>query len=565
MKNKIKDFGNYIPGSRAELWGSRRFYENEIIEMLEGMTNDQMKKVVSKNSLFPRIDYKELVNEGYDKTALFWMKSVRDAIPSRPKNYTPYDIMLYTNFVVSLKEVVLTAKSREDIIPLEVSEEQYDAIYDNLQRVTNYRERSKFYQLLDLHDDDWARLTKKRIDSRFLTTPDEIVERSTHTGVCLPEECSYYLYKEKRYFKVRYSYGWRGLEDIGCHNGKYFAFIISNAKEFDSKIIACDFESKEEALLACENHLASLKQNFETTKKVIAKRKAKLAPPQLEHVKRINAKDWIGHHTISGEDYLNEFKLYGGQFGNWMSQKDRRYSLNYGYEALKDLATVLDIEDSDISFNGKLSIAWGARGHGSALAHYEPDEEVINLTKEKGAGSLAHEWAHALDYIIGDKVCGYKLTHSRSPYRYVIDAMKYKVVNGSSVFTDFYRDAMALDGQYSRPDKGYWASEVEMFARCFACYVHDKLAEDGNRNDYLCGHAYLSMGMDPQGKVLYSFPRNEEKENINNAIEKMLIDLKEKEFLHKRVEKEEQQSSLYDTFEFQDFTGFVQCSLFPTI
>ena len=48
-----------------------------------------------------------------------------------------------------------------------------------------------------------------------------------------------------------------------------------------------------------------------------------------------------------------------------------------------------------------LAIAFGARGSGSALAHFEPARNVINLTKLKGAGSLAHEWGHALDFFLG--------------------------------------------------------------------------------------------------------------------------------------------------------------------
>lgn len=49
----------------------------------------------------------------------------------------------------------------------------------------------------------------------------------------------------------------------------------------------------------------------------------------------------------------------------------------------------------------RLGIAFGARGRGRALAHYESALHVINLTKLKGAGSLAHEWGHALDAYLG--------------------------------------------------------------------------------------------------------------------------------------------------------------------
>lgn len=50
-----------------------------------------------------------------------------------------------------------------------------------------------------------------------------------------------------------------------------------------------------------------------------------------------------------------------------------------------------------LSLNGTLGLALGARGKGKAAAHFEPSNLVINLTKTQGAGSLAHEWFHALD------------------------------------------------------------------------------------------------------------------------------------------------------------------------
>lgn len=52
----------------------------------------------------------------------------------------------------------------------------------------------------------------------------------------------------------------------------------------------------------------------------------------------------------------------------------------------------------------RLAIAFGSRGKGNALAHYEPGRVVINLTKMKGAGSLAHEFGHALDDMLGQRV-----------------------------------------------------------------------------------------------------------------------------------------------------------------
>ena len=73
------------------------------------------------------------------------------------------------------------------------------------------------------------------------------------------------------------------------------------------------------------------------------------------------------------------------------------------YDGLLDLADVMGIPPKAISLNGELALAFGARGQGlsGARAHYERDKVVINLTKMNGAGSLAHEWFHALDHYLG--------------------------------------------------------------------------------------------------------------------------------------------------------------------
>ena len=142
---------------------------------------------------------------------------------------------------------------------------------------------------------------------------------------------------------------------------------------------------------------------------------------------------------ITGQHYLDTFGFQGGEFGNWMNQNDRQASLNMGFEALKDLAAVLQISDQNVAFGGTLAIAFGARGSGNAAAHYEPLRKVINLTKMHGAGSLAHEWWHGFDDYLGTKM-GAKGMLSEQPRLYplfqkLIDTMKYKPETPEQVAT----------------------------------------------------------------------------------------------------------------------------------
>ena len=102
-------------------------------------------------------------------------------------------------------------------------------------------------------------------------------------------------------------------------------------------------------------------------------------------------------------DFTEVFGFRGVEFGNWNNQQERQELLNDAYDGLLDLAEVMDVPPRAISLNGELALAFGARGHGlsGARAHYELDKVVINLTKMNGAGSLAHEWFHALDHYFG--------------------------------------------------------------------------------------------------------------------------------------------------------------------
>ena len=37
--------------------------------------------------------------------------------------------------------------------------------------------------------------------------------------------------------------------------------------------------------------------------------------------------------SVTEDDYLNTFTFHGGEFGNWLNDNDRQYSLDYGYDA----------------------------------------------------------------------------------------------------------------------------------------------------------------------------------------------------------------------------------------
>ncbi|GHU65037.1 hypothetical protein FACS189447_03260 [Spirochaetia bacterium] len=108
------------------------------------------------------------------------------------------------------------------------------------------------------------------------------------------------------------------------------------------------------------------------------------------------------------EELKKAFNLRDVQSGNWVlnDPKSAKFHVDNIAMGLADMGDILGIPDNLISLNGRLAMAIGARGSGKALAHYEPVERVINITKMKGGGSLGHEWFHALDNLIAAAMTG---------------------------------------------------------------------------------------------------------------------------------------------------------------
>lgn len=139
--------------------------------------------------------------------------------------------------------------------------------------------------------------------------------------------------------------------------------------------------------------------------------KAEPSRPHLDAIVRAGLAEVIDR-DVTPQDLLDTFGFRGVEWGNWSAQDERQRILNLAHDALADLAGILNVPRKALSLNGTLGMAFGARGSGRALAHYEPGKLVINMTKLRGAGSLAHEWAHALDHYLGelDRVDAYQGT-----------------------------------------------------------------------------------------------------------------------------------------------------------
>lgn len=566
---KITDpFGEHIGGARKELWSGRGLRHADIV-LMNSMERD---KYIRKDNIWKKPDYMDMVRRGIAVEVVYAIKKIRDSIVPALPHYrmdTTDGLRLkrqeeYITFCSEVRDMAMGLASEEDLY----------GIFNNF-----------------------------LIDRGYAVKTD--------TGISLTKKGGAFL--TKKLFRSLY-------------------ITEATIRRYRYDIKRTGFGTEKEK--------GSRKSSG---------RKTSFVPEQLRHIERTGLGDVRNGRDVAGKDFLDSFKIRGGEVGNWLTIKDAQVSLNMAYEAFHDFAAVLGILPEQASFGGRLSIAFGARGRGRAAAHYEPMREVINLTKMNGAGSLGHELFHALDDIIGKKLgLDGMMTENRGksdkvPYSVLklLETICYRDETAAeqeermkkecseskkglqimidrlmpdSVLTDaqalekagiikdimkeaesksgdalsnsrlcaavqklselkkeatdrrmpkkdmesllgmwgFYTAALTnakekkirkvpsdymnhskkMDGIYSRDAFGYWSSLCEMFARAGACFLNDRLRESGGRSDYLCGHSESCMFpcVSPDGSIesITAVPLGKERADINNAMEDMITDLRER-------------------------------------
>lgn len=283
-------------------------------------------------------------------------------------------------------------------------------------------------------------------------------------------------------------------------------------------------------------------------------------------------------HDVSPDEFYHEFSFRGVEFGNWVSQgagnRDRQGMLNQAYDALMDLSGIVGIPPKAVSLNGSLGLAFGSRGKGAALAHFESGNLVINLTKTKGAGNLAHEWFHAMDNYFqrqrgvptGADHKDYFITYKPEPRMVHVSGRSFmtkeqlgkrraqnptsgffKTENWSPdtshpqgvrptverKFADLVNvlDESPMKERAQTIDKnkedGYWSRIIERAARSFENYVIAKMMKSGYNNDYLANVTnVIDFRRDP-GR--YPYLLESEIAPVEEAFDNLFSEIKTKE------------------------------------
>lgn len=248
-------------------------------------------------------------------------------------------------------------------------------------------------------------------------------------------------------------------------------------------------------------------------------RKISARNPPLESVYR-EGKDWRGGLSVTPAQFKERFGFADFNFGESVTAQEGQNHLNYAYDSLMDLSTVMGVDPKAMGFGGQLYFTIGALGHGKFAAHFSPNHrssegadpvKVINLTKTRGDGTVAHEWFHALDDIspeldaaiaeikrdlkksydvqhLYDAVAGF-IKGSQRMTRTPKDDRQAQAYAGLDYYlryprhSDFFREATLLDGD--NKSKPYWSNDKEPFARAAEAAVMDLLDDLKQTNNYL--------------------------------------------------------------------------------
>ena len=234
--------------------------------------------------------------------------------------------------------------------------------------------------------------------------------------------------------------------------------------------------------------------------------------------RRVGGRSVGGTAQSATDTIVSRLGFRGLQYGNSVTDDERRHHVQKAAEAMVDLADMTGLPDRAVGLNGTLGLAIGARGRGGAMAHFEPDLKVINLTRKNGVGTFAHEWAHALDnYAAGGT--GFVSQKRGTPE--LVESMKqvqFSMIK--SGFADQVQVAvrtMKKDGLGISAD--YWTSREEMFARAFEAHVQLKLGKAKRVNTYLT---------QPTGHELW--PTRKQAEEMEPLFDALLARVKAEKF-----------------------------------
>ena len=501
---RIEDFGEKILGARKDMWGKYR----------AAMTSELPADVrsITLSQYFPEPNYEAAIAKGITTEQLAIVKALRDSLPVKPQR--PARAAQWVEGLKAARETANHVLQHPEMVNLFKETDQTDAIHN----------RVAFYLELG-----YPAFTKAK---EYSLRPGNFL---MFNGQRFNEPQKIYLL-ERGYKRVA---GSQNRAEMVALARKMLAQSAAPAKA-PTKLDVYQRRDTGEIIIGkkiATGKFIDLKGGFERVKdafdfltqnqahlEALLAEKRKIYPVRRDtNAPRVGKEYRPAGTVITPERFSQEFGFRGVQFGNWVEQERRAQDLNNAYDALLDMADIIRIPARAVSLDGTLGLAFGARGKANELAHYERGHVVINLNKKNGAGSLGHEWWHALDNYFSRQDGQNEMTSENPKANSALRPEMKEAYQGvlKAITDTFYSRSVNLDKLRSKP---YWSTRTEMTARAFESYLIYKAKQEGHSNDYLANivnpEAYLG------GKERFPYPTDTEMPAIAAAFDRFFNTLK---------------------------------------
>ena len=501
---RIEDFGEKILGARKDMWGKYR----------AAMTSELPADVrsITLSQYFPEPNYEAAIAKGITTEQLAIVKALRDSIPTKPQR--PARAAQWVEGLKAARETANHVLQHPEMVNLFKETDQTDAIHN---RVAFYLEigypaftKAKDYTL---RSSDYLMYGGTRFN-----TPTTIYELERGYKRVAGSQNRAEMVALARKMLAQSAAPAKAPTKLDVYQRRDTGEIIIGKKIATGKFIDLKggFERVKDAFDFLTQNQAHLEALLAEKRKIYPVRRDTNAP-------RVGKEYRPAGTVITPERFSQEFGFRGVQFGNWVEQERRAQDLNNAYDALLDMADIIRIPARAVSLDGTLGLAFGARGKANELAHYERGQVVINLNKKNGAGSLGHEWWHALDNYFSRQDGQNEMTSENPKANSALRPEMKEAYQGvlTAIMDTFYGRSKNLDALRSKP---YWSTRPEMTARAFESYLIYKAKQEGHSNDYLANivnpEAYLG------GKERFPYPTDAEMPAIAAAFDRFFNTLK---------------------------------------
>ncbi|WP_411691080.1 LPD1 domain-containing protein [Acinetobacter gandensis] len=419
----IEDTGMKMPGAKKDLYGPRLS-----LSQIQDMSLLQVQNLITREKIWKKESLLQAKESGRDIYIYLLTDAVRKTTNEQPRypleNATEDQFKKvgagYYDAVISIRDSLLEAKNIRDFIPK--AAELYIRIQEDQDLLNAYKSLDKtLFNLIESYA-EYA-MADFILQREIKNTDSEETKNTMSTALrqlrseLPPVKGTFALYKKMRsaidakpfQSKINKEVEFRGYQIINndCLFSKYDPALSEKVMDLltakQEKVKSLEKDSSNDVSVSdmtsyqiineTSNSLDTIFKNYAKPRTL---RKAfKLSDVVVtQNIGSRNGKD-ISAHTLQAT-----FGFKAVEFGEYLNQTDRQNALNYAYDGCFALAKALDIDPKFVGFNGMLGVAFGSRGKSAAMAHYEPSNRVINLTKNSGYGSFGHEFFHAYDHLI---------------------------------------------------------------------------------------------------------------------------------------------------------------------